>query len=520
MIFISALFVYSIWSILLIFHSSTVGFNGDRYFSLFDDAMVSMRYAWNLSHGQGLVWNPGERVEGYTNLLMTLIMSVSTAFLEKSSAVFAIQVLGLLFNLGSAILVWQVSDSHFAGFPEGMRFQLKLLVLLMTLMYYPLAYWSLMGMETGVLTLLLLAALYTLERYRAERAGSHPYIIAGWMGLAFLARPDALIFCIPIYSILIETAREISTNDRTSGKKIIGSLLLLALFPIAQMLFRISYYGDLLPNTYYLKLTGMPMPDRLLNGLGFIAPYLATHGFLLVVVTAGCRLWRDARRWWLLMLAGMTILYQVWIGGDAWAYWRIVTPVYPMLAILFAGSMHEILSRSGFHVADIPRPRLLSYLVILAILISNLTFLGEMLFLRRPYQTEVYASLINTAIALDEVTTEEASIGVYWAGIIPYYTGRPSVDFLGKSDKYIARLQADLSGVVSWDGMYSVPGHNKYDLDYSIKNLLPTYIQYPAWKGEDLSAWAVDHYQALYYKGILLWLKRGAPEVRWDLLPD
>jgi hypothetical protein len=45
----------------------------ERYFSLFDDAMVAMRYAKNLADGFGLRWNPGEPpVEGYTNLLWTL----------------------------------------------------------------------------------------------------------------------------------------------------------------------------------------------------------------------------------------------------------------------------------------------------------------------------------------------------------------------------------------------------------------------------------------------------------------
>ncbi len=32
-----------------------------------DDAFISFRYARHLVEGHGLVWNPGERVEGYTN---------------------------------------------------------------------------------------------------------------------------------------------------------------------------------------------------------------------------------------------------------------------------------------------------------------------------------------------------------------------------------------------------------------------------------------------------------------------
>ena len=39
---------------------------------LCDDAFISFRYARNLLEGHGLVFNPGERVEGYTNLLWVL----------------------------------------------------------------------------------------------------------------------------------------------------------------------------------------------------------------------------------------------------------------------------------------------------------------------------------------------------------------------------------------------------------------------------------------------------------------
>ena len=40
-----------------------------------DDAFISFRYAHNLVLGEGLVWNPGERVEGYSNFLWTLAIA-------------------------------------------------------------------------------------------------------------------------------------------------------------------------------------------------------------------------------------------------------------------------------------------------------------------------------------------------------------------------------------------------------------------------------------------------------------
>src|SRR6188508_2049644 len=58
---------------------TTFLYNGQIVGTLFDDALISLRYAYNLHAGFGLVWNPGEGppVEGYTNPLWTLIASVT-----------------------------------------------------------------------------------------------------------------------------------------------------------------------------------------------------------------------------------------------------------------------------------------------------------------------------------------------------------------------------------------------------------------------------------------------------------
>ena len=123
---------------------------------------------------------------------------------------------------------------------------------------------------------------------------------------------------------------------------------------------------------------------------------------------------------------------------------------------------------------------------------------------------------VNTAIAIDHVTTDDATLGVFWAGSIPYYTGRVAIDFLGKSDRYIARLRPDLSGNVASNGMTSVPGHNKYNLDYSIKVLQPTYIQGFKYGGQDLSDWGKSKYATLEYKGITLHLLKESKSVLWN----
>ena len=68
-----------------------------------DDAFISFRYARNLSEGLGLVFNAGERVEGYTNFLWTLwtAAGLSLGFEAETWA----NVWGILFYLGSILLL-------------------------------------------------------------------------------------------------------------------------------------------------------------------------------------------------------------------------------------------------------------------------------------------------------------------------------------------------------------------------------------------------------------------------------
>lgn len=41
-----------------------------------DDAFISFRYARNLVEGKGLVYNAGERVEGFSNFLWTMLIAL------------------------------------------------------------------------------------------------------------------------------------------------------------------------------------------------------------------------------------------------------------------------------------------------------------------------------------------------------------------------------------------------------------------------------------------------------------
>lgn len=181
--------IFTIWAMLYIFKSSFVAVDGERYFMLFDDAMISMRFAWNYAHGLGLVWNEGEYVQGYTNLLMTLIMSVSSLLFNKQHAVLIIQILGIPTVLGIAFVTAKIAHKYY-----GVNNAIHKLVFISVLLYYPIVYWSLMGMETGLLSVLVLLSILFSLRYVEDANPKDLFVIAILMGLAFMTRNESAIF--------------------------------------------------------------------------------------------------------------------------------------------------------------------------------------------------------------------------------------------------------------------------------------------------------------------------------------
>ncbi len=509
--------IYVLWAALFIYQSSYIALDGHRYFGLFDDAMISMRYAWNLAHGQGLVWNAGQRVEGYTNLLMTLVMALAALLFNKSLAVLAIQLLGIPVVVLTAWLARDIArDLRPIGDHNAV---LGILVTGAVLFYYPLSYWTLMGMETGLLTLFLVAGVRFALRWLKTDRFLDLLGVSITSGLAYITRNDAILLAAVTFAFL---AWEVTFGRRQAPrlKLVIYAGLITALFPLAQTVFRLAYYGQLLPNTYFLKLTGIPLLIRLVGGARFVLGFLQQSWALLLLAFVGLLLNFRSTRLYLAGLMLVAIAYQIYAGGDPWPSWRLLSPAMPALVILAGDGAFSVFQRIGSAVSS-------SYVisanacvvVLLSLAIADQPFFGDMS-VNAPTSAAI-ANRVNTnsALAINALTSPNATIGVIWAGTLPYYADRPAVDFLGKSDPHIAHLAADVSGSVSWAGMISVPGHNKYDLEYSIVKLQPTYIQAYSWGYQTVKPWVMQHYVRLEYHGVdgtkTIWLFRDSPLVCW-----
>lgn len=495
--------LYVAWATSFLIRSSIETDHG-RYFCLFDDAMVSLRYAWNFAHGDGLVWNPGERVEGTTCFLFTLVMSLGALFLDKSAAALFVQLIGIPLVLCVALMAHRLARSL------GATPALGLITAASVLAYYPLSYWSLMGMETGFFSALAMAALLLSMRLGAESRSSWPLGLL--LGLMFATRPDAAV---PAAVILGFRAAWILIHHRRPAalKPWLLEAALFAGIALGLTLFRLAYYGEPLPNTYALKMGGWPLASRLENGWRFVQPFLETSRYLILLAFCSVVLHRDRRRLLLFCFAASVIACQIWVGGDAWSYWRLLVPSVVALAVLSVDGASELVRR-------LPRPERPWLTVGFslacsagAIAAANRPFIDELTLENPAYMVKLNRRSVKAGLELSRYADPKASVAVMAAGAMPYYSGLRGVDVLGKTDRHIARLDRAPAPCET-----VTPGHNKYDLHYSIGKLRPDVI-YDGLTRARYQPGIFEFVKQHYVQRGSFWFRRDSRHVHWDRLP-
>ncbi|MEZ4770836.1 MAG: hypothetical protein R2844_20770 [Caldilineales bacterium] len=419
----------------LAIRQASINIDGVRYFWLDDDQMISMRYARNLAEGNGLVWNPGERVEGYSNFLWTLVMAgVHLLPLPDATTSLAVK----LINLGLAFAVLLLAEQLLRRFLPKPGLALPAVLLTLALCG-DLLYWSANGFETTLLTVIFLGVVVRL--LDEEQTGQPRLFTYLLMGLLPLVRSDAL----HIWLGAAILAFGISGNRRKTVVYLGVSLAL----PVVHVLWRRWYYGDWLPNTYYLKVYGIKGLPRI--GLGYVRFFVHSYAVALLLAVVGAFL-AAQRRWWLLLAGvGITMGYSVMIGGDIFEFSRFFAHEVPVILVLAAVTAVQFGARWN---------PVGSFIVLAALVVSTLAGAGVL------YPDKIYTrngALEYSTVAgvlIDRYTAQDARVAVIAAGGVPYFGRRYSIDMLGKSDPVIAERAPTCCN--------DMIGHNKFDVDYSL----------------------------------------------------
>jgi hypothetical protein len=469
---------YVIYGAGFIWRSSFV-VHDTRYFVLFDDAMVSMRYARHLADGQGLVWNAGgPRVEGFSNPLwvgyMALVHRLPVSTAKVSSL---IQATGLLLM----VLILVTTAQLAAHLSHGSRLAAGAAVLL-TAFSLSLNTWALGGMEVSAL-----GALILLAAWLAVRDPVHPSIWSlALLGLGTWIRIDVIVPLIVMVAWAAWFDRE-----RRSRLLLVGTGLALTMLGL-QTALRWWYYGELLPNTYYLKVAGYPPGLRIGHGILALLYHLQHLALGMLPVLPALLFLRWDRRLGLvvLLLAGQ-VAYSVYVGGDAWDWTgltnRYLSIVLPLGFVLVGIGLHRW--RTRWLTSD-PSPASLRRTVAIAIALVLLAVCGlnqqaapevaRSWLLRAPLLHGDHApTSIRTAAWFKECADSNATIAVVWAGTLPYFAEHPAIDLLGKADAVIARQpmrRPPASAPLLARLAFFYPGHLKWDYAYSIGQQRPDMV--------------------------------------------
>ncbi len=285
-----------------------------------DDAFISFRYARNLVEGLGLVYNAGEQVEGYTNFLWTVWIALTLrAGLDPVAVSIAT---GLACFAGLLALLTAASVRLHRG-QEGPW--LPLAALAWAACFHARIY-ATSGLETALFTLLACA---TVLGAGAARTPAH-WALTGSLGvLAALTRPDGALF--------LGLAGLAAVAEAARSKRVQGVLAVSApgVVLLAYAAWKLSFYGDLRPNTYYAKSAYLSWWDQ---GFAYLGYWFRSYWLLLagwpLAALAALRGPPERRR-----LAGLLAiapaLYLLYIArvGGGFMFGRFAIPVAPLLLL-------------------------------------------------------------------------------------------------------------------------------------------------------------------------------------------
>jgi arabinofuranosyltransferase len=417
---------------------------------LSDDALISLRYARRLLDGHGLSWTDGQPVEGYSNLLWVLLTAAVGAFgVELVAAARVLGAVASITILGS-LAYWYVSAHPFriAWFPAATG-------LLFLSLAAPIAVWTIGGLEQPLFGALLAISvpLLFVVLDAAEPARRALFWSSFVLGLLCLTRPDG-----PLFAFVAAGVVFVRRSPGLSAR----ILIFPSLFLIAQLAFRLLYYGEFVPNTALVKIAATKARwlfgwHYLTGGVTALAPYSYVAIASMAILALPSRTRRRA-----LLLAGFTVVwaaYVVFMGGDIFPAYRHLIPLIVVFAFALAEGAQAIAER-------------LSTRPVVVATIALVTFAPFGPFAERQrmdrhsvravrerweWQGKEVALLLKSAFH-----RQQPLMAVTAAGCLPYWSELPSLDMLGLNDYYLPRHPPPDMGS-------GPPGHELGDAGYVLE---------------------------------------------------
>jgi MFS family permease len=322
-----------------------------------DDPFISMRYAANLFTRGELSFNAGDRVEGYSNFLHVLVhaldMRIRGHVPDPASAIDGAAAIVLWATLLSAVLLGSLAQERHDREEEAAAWYYAWVL---TMASWPFAFWGSAGMETPIEGLLYIAVLWCTTRL-SRRSDRRVLPILGLLLAAIvLLRFEGVVVALAIAGAL---AFYLTRREQTRTAMALGAGV--TALAAAYHLWRLSYFGAILPNTFVAKATGGSLFARLQAGASYCGGWISLLGggvglSVAAVAVARRRPDREALVRWaqdpVVLVAAVIVVVKValvvWGGGDWMPGWRMLVPISPIALFLAMRVLFGLLGRGVY----------------------------------------------------------------------------------------------------------------------------------------------------------------------------
>ena len=395
------------------------------WFCTWDDSYIIFRYAQNLVNGLGLVFNAGQKVEGYTGFLWVFLVAGGTGL--TSDPILASKVLGILFNLSTLLAGYFLCCAVATD-----KIPMYGLALVLTASNLHFIVGSVSGLETPLFTSIL---CWSLVAYLQAIRATDPRRQAGWcagasllFALLVLTRPDGVL----TYFLLWCHAAWIF---RRQPRNILLFTVPLILVYTPYFLWRWHYYGFFFPNTFYVKRGGtLALFAKGAIQTGKFFGYQTGGWFLSGLVGLAVLLLPAVETTVLGLAIASRVIFDLWSGGVTPGEFRFLVSALPLIWILTERVVVEVLGSEPRRLA------LLAGTCALLVVAQSASFWHE----RRQNIEPVEAGMEHAHIAvgkwLGSHSPPTSTIAVGDIGAIGFWSHANILDLDGLTDTHISHL--------------------------------------------------------------------------------
>ena len=380
-----------------------------------DDAWIHQSYARNLGLHGVMAFSPGIPSSGNTSVLWALLLALG--YFIKAPFFLWTFLWGGIFAVATAFIAALLNHNYFGNFRNSV------IVAIICILEWHLAWAAVSGMEIGLFTCLTLLFFFLLSR------NVSPLVLGTLTGLIVLVRPEGvLLAAIYGFKLLSTQPREIK---RTLFQGVLfASMFLLTLSP--WIAFNFMYTHRPFPNTITAKFMhyGYPWsPWRSLDYLWNIFLFFLDGSFLFLFPGACFKLYKSIRTkdtipsqplLWFLTLIGIYAVTLPFIYDEG----RYLMPLIPLVIVYGVEGISQFL-QIALHSPSMRATGWSLLLVSVLAMWAN----GSAQYSRRIQ----FYDLIHMQIAqwINDNAPQDAVIATHDIGIIGYFTNRRIVDLAG-----------------------------------------------------------------------------------------